>query len=471
MTEEEEFLKLLEESEAEQGSFREFKPGEKVETKVVAITGNSILVDYGAKSEGIIDRGQFEKDGELTIKEGDKLEAYFLYENEGESVLSTKLNQQDANYEELQTAHENGMPIEIKVTGKNKAGLEISAGGLRGFCPASQVSQRHVEDLAVFVGQTLKVKILDLGPYNLVVSARKLQQEEQQGQIEELKQTLSAGQNITGYVTRLVDFGAFVDLGGVDGLIPMGELSWERVKNSSDLLKEGDQVTVKILNLDWDKNRIALSLKQAGSDPWNDIQTKFKVGTPYQGKITRVLQFGAIVQLESGIEGLLHISKLGAGKRLQHASEVLEEDQSIHVYVDTIDLDQRRISLSLENEQAGRKIQDDQQVLIIGGEHEGTIDDVKPYGIFIKLSEQRTGLLHISQTPFDGSPTAATTLKNAYKQGEKIKVVIDSIHNNKISLSLPESDDQKEIQESLKNQKQASGSFGSLGGVFDNLSL
>ena len=162
MTEEEEFLKLLEESEAEQGSFREFKPGEKVETKVVAITGNSILVDYGAKSEGIIDRGQFEKDGELTIKEGDKIEAYFLYENEGESVLSTKLNQQDANYEELQTAHENGMPIEIKVTGKNKAGLEISAGGLRGFCPASQVSQRHVEDLAVFVGQTLKVKILDV---------------------------------------------------------------------------------------------------------------------------------------------------------------------------------------------------------------------------------------------------------------------------------------------------------------------
>ncbi len=448
-----------------------FDPGEKVSGIVVSITSSSILVDIGAKSEGILERSAFEEDGKLTIAEGDTVEAYFVGMENGEIVLATKMKSHEVDDAELQQAYEAQIPVEGKVTGTNNAGLEVSVGGIRGFCPASHIDRRHVEDLTVYNGQTLTFMVLEYSQGNLVVSRRMHLESQAKEKVEQLKQSLHENDNITGTVTKLMDFGAFVDLGGTDGLIPMGELAWERIKDAGEVVSEGEQVTVKVIKLDWDNNRITLSLKQAGSDPWDGVEDKLMSGTPYTGKVTRLMDFGAFVQLEPGLEGLLHISKLGAGRRVGHPREVLQEGQEIEVFVDSVDPDKRRISLNAQNSQSERKIGGGDKALIIGATVTGTVDGVKQFGVFVQLPGDQKGLLHVSEIEANGGNR--NSMVSDYPVGKQVQVVVKGQSDGKISLSLPGAPGEaaEDIRQLMQDEKDKGEGFGSIGGLFDNVKL
>ena len=329
MSDDQDFASMLEHDGHAQMR-RGFNPGEKVRGTVVAVTRNSILLDINAKSEGVLDRALLEEeDGKLSVKVGDEMDAYVVGADKGEISLTTRLRGQDLESGELRNAFDAQIPVEGKVTGTNTAGLEVTIAGKRGFCPVSQIEIFRVEEKDVYVGQTMTFLILEYDENNLVVSRRAYLQKLQQDQRQQLEEGLREGDNVTGTVRKVADFGVFVELGGADGLIPMGELAWERVADANTVVKLGDKVTVKVIKLDWPKNRITLSLRQAGSDPWEGIEAKLMVGMSYKGKVTRLADFGAFVQLEPGIEGLLHISKLGAGRRIGHPREVVEAGQEL----------------------------------------------------------------------------------------------------------------------------------------------
>mgnify|MGYP006300479759 CR=1 FL=1 len=446
-----------------------FNPGEKVTGTVAGITDTSILVDIGGRSEGVIARSQLEKDGELTLRHGDPIEAFFVGLEDGEFTLTTRIQGQDIDDSELVHAAENQLPIDVKVTGTNQAGLEITAGGIRGFCPISQIDVRHVENTAPFVGETLTCMILEYEGRNLVVSRRMFVEQQRRELVEALKEQLSEGDSVNGTVAKIMDFGVFVDIGGIDGLVPKSEIAWDYVKDISTVVNEGDKVTVRILKLDWDAERITLSLKQAGSDPWDAVGTHISAHATYRGQVTRLVDFGAFVKLLPGVEGLLHISRIGGNERIGHPREKLEEGQTVEVEVESIDHERRRISLKMANDQTGNQIADSDVNLTVGATVPGVVASVKPYGVFIDLSESNTGLLHVSEVEAAGGSAAA--MPHDYPPGKKLDVFIKGIEDDKISLALPYADDQVDLEELTRQRDTAGDDFGSLGDAFDGLQL
>ncbi|MCJ8329375.1 MAG: S1 RNA-binding domain-containing protein [Lentisphaeria bacterium] len=449
----------------------EFRYGEKIDGIVLSITTNSILVDIKAKSEGIISRTELnDKDGELPFKVGDAISAFYDDTINGEVILTTKIASGDADYSDLIQAMTNNVSVDGRVMGKNSAGFNIDIGGIRAFCPISQISNYPSDNPDEFVGKSMNFMVLECDDGNVVVSHRKVVDQSMEQEKEELKTGLSEGDVISGVVRKIMDFGAFVSIGGIDGLIPISELAWDRVKKTEDVVKEGETVKVKVIAIDWSKDRITLSLKQADGNPWDKVELNFMLGTKYQGFVTRLMDFGAFVQLQPGIEGLIHISKLGAGKRLNHADEVLEPGQEIDVYIDNIDKDRRRLSLLLENVQTGRTMEVGGKEITVGEECTGKIESIKQYGIFIKLNASQTGLLHVSQIKFDDQANQMRDMHKRFPIGEDIAVKVKEIHAGKISLGMPGNDDEK-VDYSKMEKDNDSGSFGSLGGAFDNLKL
>ncbi len=447
-----------------------FTPGEKVAGVVVDITRSSILLDVNAKSEGILDRSLLEEEGELTVKVGDTVEAYYVGQDGGEIVLTTKMKSQDVDDAELENAFNAQIPVEGKVEGTNSAGLEVKVGSARGFCPASQVDTYHVEELSAYVGQVLTFMILEYSSGNLVLSRRLYLEGQKEEKRKALEESLSEGDIVTGMARKIMDFGVFVDLGGVDGLIPMSEIAWERVKDASEYVTEGERIAVKVLKIDWDAERITLSLKQAGSDPWDNIETEYRTGVPYSGTVTRLASFGAFVQLKPGVEGLIHISKLGAGRRLSHPREVVEEGQDIEVFIESIDLERHRISLTVEKPQDAPASGEGEQILAIGSEMTGTVQEVKPYGVFVQLTPNQTGLLHVSEMAEEIGGNRQAWLQKEYPVNKQVKVVVKDVRDGKISLSVPgRKEASNEIKKMMNDQKKESEGFGSLGGLFDNL--
>jgi small subunit ribosomal protein S1 len=445
-----------------------FNPGEKVTGSIVDITSNSILVDVKATSEGIVDRQQFEEDGELTVAIGDSVDLFFSGMINGEITLTGKMKGQDVDRAELENACNAGIPIEGKVTGKNNAGLEVSVGGAQGFCPASQVDLMHIEDLGIFIGQVLTFKIIECSEYNLVLSRRSYLDSQREEKREVLKETLTENSMITGTVTKILDFGAFVDIGGMDGLIPIGEVAWERVQDVNEFITVGSTVTVKIIKLDWEKNRFTLSLKQAGSDPWDTLSDEFRTGLPYKATVTRLVDFGAFVQLKPGVEGLIHISKLGRGRRLSHPREVVEDGQEIEVFVESIDLERHRVSLALEStESSDDSASEGGQLFAVGQEVEGVVDEHRPFGAFIRIGDKR-GLMHVSEMDAE-TGSRQMIIQKTCPLNSTIKVKIKEFRDGKISLTIPGKEDEANISQEMATQKKASKDFGSLGGMFDNL--
>jgi small subunit ribosomal protein S1 len=332
------------------------KPGDRIHAVVAGMSGENIFLDIGGKSEGVLDAAELkDDDGKIDITAGDTVEVFFLSSRGGNMVFTTRLGSGRTSLAELEDAFASGIPVEGRVTGEVKGGFEVIVAGQRGFCPYSQMDIRRVENPDDFLEKTFQFKIIEFSSHgkNIIVSARALIEEERERQKEILRESLQEGDRVNGTVTSLRDFGAFVDIGGIDGLIPISELAWGQVDRVDDVLTRGQQVEVIIRKLDWDRDRISLSLRETLENPWDTAADKYTAGSVHQGVVSRLSAFGAFVTLEPGIDGLLHISKLGAGRRINHPREVLEAGQEITIRIDTVDTEKKRISLVPEDSTDG----------------------------------------------------------------------------------------------------------------------
>jgi small subunit ribosomal protein S1 len=338
------------------------KPGDQVKGRVVAITADQVFIDLGGKAEGVMDAASLrDAEGQLSVAVGDEVTATVAgVEEDGSLRLGNQQARQLHGAAELEQAYRQQLPVQGRVTGVIKGGVEVQVAGQRAFCPASQIDIRFVEDLNEFVGQHLDFRITKLegGRHlNLVVSRRMVLEEEQRARAEALRANLKEGAVLTGTVTSLQDYGAFVDLGGLEGMIHISELAFHRVKHPSEILSVGQPLEVSVLRIDKTDNpkrpeKIALSIRALAQDPWAEAAQKFPVGSRVLGQVTRLQPFGAFVELAPGIEGLIHVSELGTGKRVTHPQEVLSPGQAIEASVLAVDLDKRRISLTLDEAKA-----------------------------------------------------------------------------------------------------------------------
>jgi len=315
-----------------------------------------------------LDRREFlDAEGTVTVREGQVIRAYFLSSQHNEKLFTTKVGAGEAGRAFLEDAARSGIPIEGLVEREVKGGFEIKvAGDMRGFCPFSQMGLFRVENAADWVGQRLTFRVIEYGERgrNIVVSHRAILEEEQAKRREELKATLKEGMTVKGTVVSLQKFGAFVDIGGIQALIPISEIVWEHVADISEKLSIGQEVDAVILKMDWDHARISLSLRSKLPDPWERVSTEFPEGSSFEGTVARLTKFGAFITLIPGVDGLIHISRLGRGKRITHPSEVLSVGQRVGVKIEKIDPQLKRISLALlgdDEEEAAEELEDFQK--------------------------------------------------------------------------------------------------------------
>jgi len=347
-TDDKSFAELLAENEPEMDRM---KPGQRVEAVIVKITPEWIFLDIGGKHEGHLDRKEMlDEAGNLKVKEGDTVRAYFLSSRQNEKLFTTKLSKGDAGRALLEDAWKSGIPVEGIVEKEIKGGFEVKIAGItRGFCPFSQMSITRVANAADFVGKRLNFIILEYKERgrNVILSRRPILEEELKAKREVLKATLREGTPIDGTVVSIQKFGAFVDIGGMQALLPISEIAWERIETVEDRLRVGQKITAHIQKLDWEKNRISLSLKDTLPDPWQSVESAFPVGAVVDGKVARLANFGAFITVAPGVDGLIHISKLGSGKKIKHASDVVKTGDEIRVQIEAVDREHRRLTLAL----------------------------------------------------------------------------------------------------------------------------
>jgi small subunit ribosomal protein S1 len=352
-------LKEFEQAHADAPDQAGAKVGDRVKGRVVSIGEEQVFVDLGGKSEGIMEVAALtDADGNLTVAVGDTVEASVtsIDEEAGTLLLGSQHGRHLHGLDELEQAYRQQLPVEGRVTGAIKGGVEVQIAGQRAFCPASQVDIRFVEDLSEFVGQHLSFRVTKLEGGrrpNLVVSRRMLLEEEQQALAAETRARIEEGVVLKGTVTSIKDYGAFVDLGGIEGMVHVSELAYGHVKHPSEILREGQPVEVQVLRVEQTDNpkrpeKISLSIRALASDPWRDAADRLPVGSRVRGTVTRLQTFGAFVEIEPGLEGLVHVSELGAGRRVGHPQEVLTSGQEVEATVLGVDPDKRRISLSLD---------------------------------------------------------------------------------------------------------------------------
>lgn len=358
------FAQMFDQDEATQDIL---SPGQKVSAEIVRITKEWIFIDLGGKSEGSLASSEFlDEEGNPMVKEGDFIEVYFLAAKQNGKIFTTKIGGAAATAH-LEEAFRGSIPVEATIQKEIKGGFEIKIGSsVRAFCPFSQIGLRRVADTDQYIGQSLSFKIVEFkeNGKNIIVSHRKILEEERVEKKEALKETLEVGQTVEGTITSVRDFGAFVDIDGIEGLIPISEISWGRTNDIHAEVEEGQQVKVAVKKLDWDNDRYSFSLRETLPDPWDVCS--LQEGTTVSGTVARLADFGAFVTLAPGIDGLVHISKLGAGRRINHPREVVKEGEVVEIRIDSIELDKKRISLSIplseeaQSRQKKKKKKDDQ---------------------------------------------------------------------------------------------------------------
>jgi small subunit ribosomal protein S1 len=345
----------------EEGSFAEMfeqsmvgktklEPGQKIDAKVLQIGSEWIFLDVGQKGEGVLDsRELLDEEGNLTVAVGDRVGAYFLSRKGGELRFTTRLGGGSSGTAQLEEAWRSEIPVEGRIEKEIKGGYEIKLpGNVRAFCPFSQLGLRRQDDSEDVTGTTLSFRITQFSEQgrNIVVSHRVILDEERRQQRAELMKTLKEGMVVTGTITNIRDFGAFIDIGGLEGLLPISEISYGRVDKIEDVLHIGQQLEVVVKKCDWEKERFSFSLRDTLANPWAKVATAYPVGSIHTGTVSRLAQFGAFVTLEEGIDGLMHISRIGGEQRIKHPQDVLKLGQQLQVTVEKVDLDEKRISLA-----------------------------------------------------------------------------------------------------------------------------
>jgi small subunit ribosomal protein S1 len=454
-----------------------FSPGERVKATVISAGAEYVVMDVKGKHEGLVASEEFrDTDGQLTVKAGDSVEVIFLSQQNGALMFTTQAGNAPMVDQTFTQAQASGLPVEGVVQSEINGGYEVLVSGKRAFCPFSQMSLFRTEG-ATYIGQKLPFVVVEYGEdgRNIVLSRRVLLEKEREAQREALQASIQPGQVRTGTVSRLTDFGIFVDLGGIDGLIPLKELSWQRDVKPADVAKPGDKVEVLVRETDWERNRVSLSLRATQGDPWDGVMARYGVGSALRGKVTRLERFGAFVEIVPGVEGLVPIGRLAGGRRIISAREVVSEGQELDVQIESIDAERRRISLKpIDDRVAALKPGE----LAPGVEVEGIVEGIKEFGVFVRLSEKQVGLLHISETeqPKGGSPAAR--LERAFPPGSKIKVVVKTMDGERIGLTLLSrwqqqagSDGQDDTASYLAQNRPTGRGLGSLGDAFMNIKL
>lgn len=444
-------------------------PGQKVKAKVVSISGDIVYIDLGGKTEGVVDLAEFiDKEGGISVREGDEIEAFFVTVEDGLRRLTTLVGGYSAvTLNSIRASYDAGLPVNGEVKKEIKGGFEVSVGGVRCFCPFSQIDLKGGREGGGYLDRIFPFRVLEYEEEGkkIVLSRRALLEQEKQAMVEKLKERLAVGMDVTAEVKSIQKFGVFVDLGGIDGLIPVSEISWDRSVNAGDVLSIGQNITAKIISLDWEKNRLTLSLKAMQPDPWATAAEKYPVDSRVSGPIVRISPFGAFVRLEPGIEGLVHISNLGAGRRINHPREVVEAGQLAEVYVLSVYQQNRKISLSMQPKVEPAKI-----VLPAVGEIlDGTVERVMPYGIFLKMDNGITGLIPSAEM---GTPSG-TDHRRMFPAGTGMQVAVIDVDtaNKKVRLSRKAvlekaaQDEFNQYKESVRNSAESSGSLGSLGDI------
>ena len=427
------FAELFQNSEA----YHQMSSGDVVKGKVVDISKDYVIVDVGLKSEGLIPTSQFlDHEGDLTVDVGDEVDVMIEMTEDGygNTRLSREKARRAAAWEHLEKQHNKGETVIGIITSKVKGGFTVEVEGVRAFLPGSLVDVRPVRDPSYLEGKELEFKVIkmDRKRSNVVVSRRAVVEEEMASERENLLETLEEEQELTGIVKNLTDYGAFIDLGGVDGLLHITDMSWKRIKHPSELVNIGDEVQVKVLKFDRDKSRVSLGMKQLGSDPWVDLVERYPSGSILEGEVTNITDYGCFVEIENGIEGLVHMSEMDWTNKNIHPNKVVSLGDFVNVMILEIDEERRRISLGMkqcqpnpweafaENHQEGEVIR-------------GSIKSITDFGIFIGLDGGIDGLIHLSDVSKDKSGEEAV---REYKKEQEIDAMILSIDPERERIAL-----------------------------------
>ncbi|MFZ4467042.1 MAG: 30S ribosomal protein S1 [Phycisphaerales bacterium] len=406
--------------------------GSILKGRVVGMSGDFVIVDVGLKSEGQVDKAEFEDTG---VAIGDEVEVLLeqMEDAEGAVVLSKRKADRIRGWEQILVTRKEGDVVEGKVVRKIKGGLLVDI-GVPVFLPASQVDVRRPGDIGDYVGRNVRASILKIDEErkNIVISRRKLIEEEREAAKSKLLGAVKEGDIVRGTVTNIADFGAFIDLGGLDGLLHITDMSWGRVNHPSEVVKIGDEVEVKILNIDREREKIALGLKQKETSPWEEIEKKYPVNSRVKGKVVSLMSYGAFVALEEGIEGLVHVSEMSWTRRVNHPSELVEVGQEVDVVVLEINKDKLEISLGMKQTEVNP------WELVAekyprGSVIEGKVRNLSNYGAFVEIEPGIDGLLHVSDISWTKKVAHPNEL---YKKGDVVKCVILEVDQEKQRIGL-----------------------------------
>jgi small subunit ribosomal protein S1 len=422
-----------------EGTMASIAEGEIVKSKVLRITENAVILDVGFKSEGSVALDEFKEPPAV----GDEVEVFLehLEDQEGAVVLSKKKADFMRVWEKIRVAHEADEPVEGTLVKKIKGGVVVNLMGVDAFLPGSQIALRRVPNIDELLGQTYEFKIIKLNKRrrNIVVSRRVILEHERAHKREHLMKELLVGQVRKGVVKNITDFGAFIDLGGVDGLLHITDMSYGRVSHPTEMVAIGREVEVKILDIDWQRERISLGMKQLQEYPWKDVAAKYPVGTRVQGKVVSITNYGAFVELEPGIEGLVHISEMSWTRNVRHPSKIVSIGETIEAVVLKVDESEEKISLGMKQTE-----QDPWMILPqkfpVGTRLQGKVRNLTSFGAFVEIEPGIDGLIHISDMSWTKRVQHPSEV---VKKGDAVNVVILNIdgENKRISLGLKQAEE------------------------------
>lgn len=436
--------------------------GETVEGTVVKITRDSVFVDIGFKSEGEIDINEFKDfDGEVTVKPGDKVTVVF--ESPEDSSGRVRLSKEKADaihaWDKLAEIEEKDETLEGVVLSKIKGGMVVNIGGVRAFLPGSQIDLKPIKSLDKLIGKKFKFKILKLNRAkgNVVISRRSILEKEREEKRSELLQNLTEGQVVEGVVKNITDYGAFIDLGGIDGLLHITDMTWGRINHPSEVVALGQNLKIVVLKFDQGNQKVSLGLKQLTNDPWEEVPEKFPVGSRVKGKVVNITDYGAFIELEEGVEGLVHVSEMSWGKKLKHPSKVVNVGDAIEAVVLEIDSNNRRISLGMKQIEPNPWSQIEAKYPV-GSRVTGKVKNVTDFGVFLEIEEGIDGLVHISDFSWK---TKVDHPSELYKKGDDIETVVLNVdqENERFSLGIKQLPDDpwQKIQKELSPRSHVKG--------------
>ena len=429
------FGQLLDQFEQEQATLEE---GEVVRGTVVGLSERGVVIDFGYKSEGIVNPAEFTENGQLTVKAGDEVEVLVksMETADGLPVLSRADAVRMKAWDDLEKAYREGSNVKGRVVDRIKGGLRVDIDGIAAFLPGSQVDVRPVRNLDSLRNQIIEAKVIKLNRKrsNVVLSRKSVIEQENTGRKDQTLQQIEEDIVVEGQIKNLTDYGAFVDLGGVDGLLHVTDMSWGRLQNPNELFKVGDTIQVKVLKFDRERERVSLGYKQLLPDPWSSVEERFPVGTRMSGRVASVADYGAFVELEPGVEGLVHVSEMSWSKRVKHPSKVVNPGDLVEVEVLSVDPKARRISLGMKQVQENpwQTLHERYQV---GTRVHGRVRNLTDFGAFIEIEDGVDGLVHVSDISWSRRIKHPSEV---LKKGQEIDAVITSIdsENRRLSLSI-----------------------------------